>query len=91
MTTNNVAFASGMMAATGTADVTATGAITGGTDDGVADLTGTVITLSSGAAGIGITGTRLDLFASTRLDASTTAAGADFFIDGIGDLNLGQV
>ncbi len=91
VTTTNVVFASGSLAATGTADVTATGSITGGTDDGVADLTGTVITLESGAAGIGTTGTSLDLFASTRLDASTTAAGADFFIDGIGDLNLGSV
>lgn len=87
----DVVLAAGTVAVTGTADVTATGSITSGADDGVADLTSTVITLVSGSTGIGTATDSLDVSASSRLDASTTATAADFYIDGIGDLKLGKL
>ncbi|QDT15095.1 hypothetical protein [Alienimonas californiensis] len=85
----NVAFASGTLAVTGNATVTAAGAILGGTDDGVADLTAAVIDLT--ANGVGSAATSLDLFAATALNVDTSTANGDMFVDGIGDLNLGAV
>ncbi len=78
----------------GVANVTvnAGGSITSATDDGVADVSGTNVVLNAAAGGIGVTGTHVDVSASSSLSADTvTGDDGDIFIDGIGDLTVNLV
>ncbi|WP_145362915.1 choice-of-anchor Q domain-containing protein [Stratiformator vulcanicus] len=88
----DINFSGGVIDATGQAvTLNANGAITGGPVGGVPDLTAGTITMNTGANGIGVSGTPLEISASGRVDAATVAPGADFFITSIGDLHLGQL
>ena len=74
----------------GNVTLNSTGDITA-VDNGIADVEGGIIILDALVGGIGTGGGVVDVTASTRFDADSSADGSNILIDSIGNLPIGLV